>query len=161
MRLNVLTICIFFSATLVSVLDDEASGAPGQSVIPSIPVVRRPGQSKLPTGMDCLLNPVCNIAFVMGHLSHEGASAAERESQEAALRLEQEKFKDVLKEDFVDSYSNLTLKSLFSLKYFNNSPKRDDKDLGWVVKRLCGRNIQRKNGFVQFFFKYCFPAYTA
>ena len=79
------------------------------------------------TGKDCRLSQACDIAFVMGRLIHEGASAAAVGQQEAALRLEQETFQDVLKEDFLDSYNNLTLKSLFSLKYFNKLPKREEE----------------------------------
>lgn len=63
----------------------------------------------------------------MGRLSYEGASASDKEPEEAALQLEQEKFQDILVEDFLDSYNNLTLKSLFSLKYFNNLPKREEE----------------------------------
>ena len=76
------------------------------------------------TGKDCRLSQAFDIAFVMGRLSHEGASLAAMEPQEAAIRLEQETFEDLLIEDFLDRYNNLTLKSLFSLKYFNNSSKR-------------------------------------
>ena len=56
--------------------------------------------------------------------------------QESTLQLEQDTFHDLLIEDFQDSYNNLTLKSLFSLKYFNNSPKRE-KELweGGKVKK--------------------------
>ncbi len=52
----------------------------------------------------------CDYLFILGKTEGE-------EEEEEVLR-EANAFGDVLVEDFVDAYNNLTLKSLFMLKFF-------------------------------------------
>ncbi len=59
----------------------------------------------------------CECVFVLG-LSND-------EEVRPKVEEEAEEFGDVLVEDFLDSYNNLTLKSLFMLKHFLEGPNRD------------------------------------
>lgn len=61
-------------------------------------------------GGDCQERSYCQYAFVIGRSRRDDAIAAESD-----------KFGDILQLDLVDSYNNLTLKSLAIVRYFNES----------------------------------------
>ena len=67
-------------------------------------------------GHDCLVSDSCDLVFIMGRPKHDAI--------QVKIKEEQESFGDILQEDFEDSYNNLTLKSLFSLKFFRDHSKR-------------------------------------
>ena len=67
-------------------------------------------------GDDCSVSDACDMIFIIGKPSSNNT--------QVLIKQEQTTFGDILQEDFVDSYNNLTLKSLFSLKYFIDLPRR-------------------------------------
>jgi beta-1,3-galactosyltransferase 1 len=58
----------------------------------------------------------CSVMFVLGQLSNNTADPFQ-----ADLEAESAKHRDILQESFIDSYNNLTLKSIHILKYYVNS----------------------------------------
>ena len=72
-------------------------------------------------GKDCLVSDPCDIVFVVGRIEED-------DNTQSRIVEENLAFGDILQEDFVDSYNNLTLKSLFTLKYFNSTPSRSDRN---------------------------------
>ena len=67
-------------------------------------------------GHDCIESDSCQLVFIVGR--------PKRYAIQVKIKEEQESFGDILQEDFEDSYNNLTLKSLFSLKFFRDHPER-------------------------------------
>ena len=59
----------------------------------------------------------CSLIFVLGSLSSESENQNSSDLQSEILQ-ESGKYGDILQENFDDSYNNLTIKSIYILKYF-------------------------------------------
>jgi beta-1,3-galactosyltransferase 1 len=59
----------------------------------------------------------CSVVFVLGQLSNNPSD----QTVQADLEAESAKHGDILQESFLDSYNNLTVKSIHILKYYVNS----------------------------------------
>ena len=70
--------------------------------------------------------------MLLGKEAEKTTTSDAEQQQQVLIEREQAIFSDVLQEDFLDTYNNLTLKSLFTLKYFNSLPQRKGKNLIWI-----------------------------
>jgi len=66
------------------------------------------------------------VVFLVGHLVNN--------SRQEQLAEEQESFGDLVQEDFLDSYANLTVKSVMLLKWFTQSCEKGAKGPQYVLK---------------------------
>ncbi|XP_012546334.2 uncharacterized protein LOC101737726 [Bombyx mori] len=64
------------------------------------------------------VEPDFKLAFILGLPVNDSNSAVQRKIDE-----EIDKYGDIIQEDFIDSYNNLTLKSIMMLKWINNKCK--------------------------------------
>ncbi|XP_026736505.1 uncharacterized protein LOC113500044 [Trichoplusia ni] len=70
-------------------------------------------QEKLSTGNT---EPEYKVVFLLGLPTNDNNSVVQRK-----ILAESEKYGDIIQEDFIDSYNNLTLKSIMMLKWITNS----------------------------------------
>lgn len=70
-------------------------------------------QEKLSTGNT---EPEYKVVFLLGLPTNDNNSVVQRK-----ILAESEKYRDIIQEDFIDSYNNLTLKSIMMLKWITNS----------------------------------------
>ena len=60
----------------------------------------------------------CSLIFVLGSLSNESENDQNSSDLQSEILQESGKYGDILQENFDDSYNNLTIKSIYILKYF-------------------------------------------
>ena len=67
-------------------------------------------------GHACITNHEswCSLVFILGQLKNP------LDSLQHELKQEHEQYGDILQDSFIDSYNNLTIKSIHVLKYFNS-----------------------------------------
>ncbi|KAH8402354.1 hypothetical protein KR009_011519 [Drosophila setifemur] len=70
------------------------------------------------TGMDTTLSAVVRIVFIVGRSRDESLMGNETLTR---IHNEAEQYNDIIQENFVDSYNNLTLKSVMALKHITRN----------------------------------------